>query len=55
MISPGVMENSVHQPTKEIPIGRTGKLKELAEVVIQTIKSSYTTGAHIEFAGGFNL
>jgi NAD(P)-dependent dehydrogenase (short-subunit alcohol dehydrogenase family) len=55
MISPGVMENSVHQPTKEIPIGRTGKLKELAEVVIQTIKNSYITGAHIEFAGGFNL
>ena len=55
MISPGVMENSVHKPTKEIPLGRTGRLKELAEVVIQTIKSSYITGTHIEFAGGFNL
>ena|SRR3989338_10377395 len=55
MISPGVMENSIHKPTKEIPLGRTGKLKELAEVVIQTIKSSYITGTHIEFAGGFNL
>lgn len=55
MISPGVMENSMHKPTKEIPLGKTGKLKELAELVIQTIKSTYVTGAHIEFAGGFNL
>lgn len=55
MISPGVMENSVHYPKKEIPLRRTGKLKSFAKLVIQTIESDYTTGAHIEYAGGFNL
>lgn len=55
MISPGVMENSVHYPKKEIPLKRKGKLKDFAKLVIQTINSDYITGAHIEYAGGFNL
>lgn len=55
MISPGVMENSVSYPKKEIPLKTSGKLSGLAELVIQTIKSDYTTGAHIEYSGGFNL
>lgn len=55
MISPGVMENSAHYPKKEIPLKRKGKLKDFAELVIQTINSDYITGAHIEYAGGFNL
>lgn len=55
MISPGVIENSIHFPQKEIPLKRTGKLKGFAELVIQTIKSDYTTGTNIEYAGGFNL
>lgn len=55
MISPGVMENSIHYPKKEIPLKKIGSLKGLAKLVIQTIKSDYTTGAHIEYAGGFNL
>lgn len=55
MISPGVMENSKHFPKKEIPLGRSGKLSDLANLVIQTIESDYLTGAHIEYAGGFNL
>lgn len=55
MISPGVMENSMHIPKKEIPLKKVGKLKGLAELVVQTIESDYLTGAHIEYAGGFNL
>lgn len=55
MISPGVMENTTHFPKKEIPLKKVGKLKGLAELVIQTIESDYLTGAHIEYAGGFNL
>ena len=55
MISPGVMENSLHYPKKEIPLKEKGKLKELAKLVIQTIESNYITGDNIEFAGGFNL
>ncbi len=55
MISPGVMENSVSYPKKKIPLKTSGKLSGLAELVVQTIKSDYTTGAHIEYSGGFNL
>lgn len=55
MISPGVMENSVHYPKKQIPLKRSGSLKDFSDLVIQTIKSSYMTGAHIEYSGGFNL
>lgn len=55
MISPGVMENSIHSPKKEIPLKRRGSLKGLAQLVIQTIESDYITGAHIEYSGGFNL
>ena len=55
MISPGVMENSVHFPKKEIPLKKQGSLNELAKLVIQTLENKYITGAHIEYAGGFNL
>lgn len=55
MISPGVLENSVHYPKKEIPLRKPGSLKGFAELVIQTIQSDYMTGTHIEYAGGFNL
>lgn len=55
MVSPGVMENSIHYPKKEIPLKKKGKLEELAQLVIQTIESNYITGDNIEFAGGFNL
>ena len=55
MISPGVMENSIHLPKKEIPLKKSGKLSGLAKLVVQTVNSDYTTGAHIEYAGGFNL
>lgn len=55
MVSPGVMENSVSYPKKEIPLKKQGSLLGLSKVVIDTIESEYTTGAHIEYAGGFNL
>lgn len=55
MISPGVMENSVSFPKKEIPLKTSGKLAGLSKLVMQTISSDYTTGAHIEYSGGFNL
>ena len=55
MISPGVIENSKHLPKKEIPLQKAGSLKGLAKLVTNTIESDYITGAHIEYAGGFNL
>lgn len=55
MISPGVMENSMHYPKKEIPLKKTGSLKEFADFTLEVIKNDYITGAHIEYAGGFNL
>ena len=55
VISPGVMKNSIQFPKKEIPLKKKGSLKDLSKLVIQTIQSDYMTGAHIEYAGGFNL
>ena len=55
MISPGIMENSRYKTKKEIPLKKSGSLKEFTKLVIQTIDNSYMTGAHIEYAGGFNL
>jgi len=55
MISPGVMENSIPHPKKEIPLGKVGSLKGFADLVLYVIKSDYITGAHIEYAGGFNV
>lgn len=55
MISPGIMENTKYKSEKEIPLNKKGKLKDLAKLVIQAIENDYMTGAHIEYAGGFNL
>ena len=48
-------KDPVSFPKKEIPLKSIGKLTGLAKLVMQTISSDYTTGAHIEYAGGFNL
>lgn len=55
MVSPGVMENSVHYPKKEIPLKKQGTLDGFSKVVLNTIESDYMTGSHIEYSGGFNL
>jgi len=57
VISPGVMENSVAQPVDEIPMGRTGRLDELAAAALYLLspEAEYVTGTTLEVAGGWNL
>ena len=56
-VSPGVMENSVTKPMRELPTGRTGRLDELASAVRWLVSpaAAYTTGVHVEVAGGWNV
>ncbi len=57
VVSPGVMENSVTQPTGEVPMGRAGRFEELVAAVryLLSAEAAYVTGATIEVAGGWNL
>lgn len=57
VISPGVMENSVTKPQREIPLGRLGRLSELVAAArfLVSAESSYVTGTTLEVAGGWNL
>lgn len=57
VISPGVMENSVAQPRREIPSGRLGQLEELVAAArfLLSDEAAYITGTTIEVAGGWNL
>ena len=57
VVSPGVMENSVTQPTTEIPMGRAGRLDELVAALRYLLSpgAAYVTGTTLEVAGGWNL
>ena len=57
VVSPGVMENSVTQPTSEVPMGRAGTLEELVAAVryLLSAEAAYVTGITLEVAGGWNL
>ncbi len=57
VVSPGVLENSVTQPLREIPMGRTGRLDELVGAVRYLLSpaAAYVTGVTLEVAGGWNL
>lgn len=57
VISPGVMENSVTQPRREIPMGRLGRLDEVVSAALFLVseEASYITGTTIEVAGGWNV
>lgn len=57
VISPGVMENSVTRPKREIPAGRLGRLEELVAVARYLVsdEAAYITGTTTEVAGGWNL
>lgn len=57
VVSPGVMENSVTKPVKDIPLRRTGRLSELADAVLYLVseRADYVTGTTLEVAGGWNL
>jgi NAD(P)-dependent dehydrogenase (short-subunit alcohol dehydrogenase family) len=57
VISPGVMENSVSRPLREIPMGRVGRLDELAAALRYLVspEAAYVTGVTLEVAGGWNV
>ncbi len=59
MISPGQLENSVDlpaDPSRTIPLGRPGRLDEVAEVMLFLLgEDSYLTGINIDVAGGWRL
>lgn len=57
VISPGVMENSVTQPRREIPMGRLGRLEEIVSAArfLASDEAAYITGTTIEVAGGWNV
>lgn len=57
MISPGQMENSVDldEDAGRIPLGRPGKLSELAHSLGYLLEANYVTGVNIDVAGGHKL
>lgn len=57
VVAPGVAENSVTQPLREIPMGRVAYLSEVARAVAFFVDeaSGYLTGQVLEVAGGWNL
>ncbi len=57
VLSPGVMDNSMTQPTEEIPMERTGRLSELTAAALYLLSpaAAYVTGSTLEVAGGWNL
>ncbi len=56
VVSPGVLENSVTFPPGELPMGRPGRLSELAGAVAYLVgeEAAYTSGSNIEVAGAWN-
>lgn len=57
VIAPGVIENSVTQPVREIPAGRPGTLSEVVAALrfLVSDEARYVTGAVVPVAGGWNL
>jgi len=57
VVAPGVAENSVTQPLREIPMGRAAYLGELVDAVGYFVSDAagYVTGQVLEVAGGWNL
>jgi len=57
VLAPGVIENSVTQPLKEIPMGRPGTLADMTAAALYLVsdEARYVTGAFLPVAGGWNL
>ncbi|MCS7005946.1 MAG: bifunctional dihydropteridine reductase/dihydrofolate reductase TmpR [Gaiellaceae bacterium] len=57
VVAPGVIENSRTKPLAEIPIGRVGRINEVAAAVryLLSEEARYVTGQVLEVAGGWNL
>ena len=57
VVAPGVIESSRTLPLREIPIGRPGRVEEVASAVLYFVsaEADYVTGQVLEVAGGWNL
>jgi len=57
VVAPGVIETSVSQPTRDIPMGHLGTVEDMASAVAFLVseEASYVTGAYLPVAGGWNL
>lgn len=60
MVSPGQLENSVDLPPpdaigKWVPLGRAGRLDDVAQAVEYLLDASYVTGVNIDVSGGYRL
>lgn len=57
VVSPGVIENSVSSPLREIPMDRLGRLDEVVAAVRYFLSppAAYVTGTTLEVAGGWNV
>jgi 3-oxoacyl-[acyl-carrier protein] reductase len=57
VVAPGVIENSISQPLKQIPMKRLGTTLEVAGAVLFFLQpsSNYITGQTLEVAGAWNL
>ncbi|MEE9391650.1 MAG: SDR family oxidoreductase [Planctomycetota bacterium] len=58
MLSPGQLENSVDLPAPNtiddvIPLGRAGRLFEIADAMDFVLANDYITGTNIDIAGGY--
>jgi 3-oxoacyl-[acyl-carrier protein] reductase len=57
VVAPGVIESSRTLPVGEIPMGRPGRVEEVASAVLYFVspEAEYVTGQVLEVAGGWNL
>jgi NAD(P)-dependent dehydrogenase (short-subunit alcohol dehydrogenase family) len=57
VVAPGVIENSATKPLAEIPMGREGRIDEVAAAVRYFVsdQAEYVTGQVLDVAGGWNV
>jgi 3-oxoacyl-[acyl-carrier protein] reductase len=60
MVSPGQLENSIDLPSPSeigrlVPLGRAGRLDDIAQAVAYLLDATYVTGVNIDVSGGYRL
>ena len=60
MVSPGQLNNSIDLPPPDeigawVPLGRAGRLADVAQAVEYLLEATYVTGANLDVAGGYRL
>jgi 3-oxoacyl-[acyl-carrier protein] reductase len=60
MVSPGQLENSVDLPPPSeigrfVPLGRAGRLDDIAQAVEYLLDATYVTGVNVDVSGGYRL